>query len=133
MEEHRLLLQDVTEEDFNVVPVAGKISSSERQWIQVEKARSNDSTIYVEKEGLQDEMNKWKFPLHFIDFETSAVALPFNKGRHPYEQVAFQFSHHMCHADGTIEHTSEYINANPGEFPNFKFVAALKKYWRETF
>ena len=70
MEEHRLLLQDVTEEDFNVVPVASKISSSERQWIQVEKSRSNDSSIYFEKEGLKDEMKKWKFPLHFIDFFT---------------------------------------------------------------
>lgn len=125
MEEHRLLLQDVTEEDFNVVPVAGKISSSERQWIQVEKARSNDSTIYVEKEGLQDEMNKWKFPLHFIDFETSTVALPFTTGRKPYEQVAFQFSHHMYHIDGTITHETEFISNTPGEFPNFIFARAL--------
>ena len=125
MEEHRLLLQDVTEEDFNVVPVAGKISSSERQWIQVEKARSNESTIYVEKEGLQDEMNKWKFPLHFIDFETSTVALPFTTGRKPYEQVAFQFSHHVYHEDGKIEHKTEFISNTPGEFPNFIFARAL--------
>ena len=125
MEEHRLLLQDVTEEDFNVVPVAGKISLTERQWIQVEKSRTNDSSFYVEKEGLQDEMNKWKFPLHFIDFETSTVALPFTTGRKPYEQVAFQFSHHVYHEDGKIEHKTEFISNTPGEFPNFIFARAL--------
>ena len=52
--------------------------------------------------------------------------MPFNKGRSPYEQVAFQFSHHICYADGTIEHASEYINTIAGEFPNFKFIEALK-------
>ena len=79
--------------------------------------------------GLKKEMKSWVFPLHFIDFETSAVALPFNKGRHPYEQIAFQFSHHICYADGTIEHASEYINTTPGEFPNFKFIEALKMFY----
>ena len=125
MEEHRLLLQDVTEEDFNVVPVAGKISSSERQWIQVEKSRSNDSSIYFEKEGLKDEMKKWKFPLHFIDFETSTVALPFTSGRSPYEQVAFQFSHHIYYEDGTVSHQAQFISNRPGEFPNFIFARNL--------
>lgn len=125
MEEQRLLLQDVTEEDFNVVPVAGKISSSERQWIQVEKSRSNDSSIYFEKEGLKDEMKKWKFPLHFIDFETSTVALPFTTGRSPYEQVAFQFSHHIYYEDGAVSHQTQFISNTPGEFPNFIFARAL--------
>ncbi len=125
MEEQRLLLQDLTEEDFNVAPLAGKISSSERQWIQVEKSRTNDSSIYVEKEGLKDEMNKWKFPLHFIDFETSTVALPFTAGRSPYEQVAFQFSHHIYHEDGTVSHQTQFISNTPGEFPNFIFARNL--------
>jgi hypothetical protein len=125
MEEQRLLLQDVTEEDFNVVPEAGKISSSERQWIQVEKSRTNDTSIYVEKEGLKDEMKKWKFPLHFIDFETSTVALPFTTGRSPYEQVAFQFSHHIYYEDGTVSHQTQFISNTPGEFPNFIFARAL--------
>jgi hypothetical protein len=62
-----------------------------------------------------------------IDFETSTVALPFFAGRRPYEQVAFQFSHHLIHADGRVEHADEYISNLPGEFPNFHFVRALKR------
>ena len=44
----------------------------------------------------------------------------------PYEQVAFQFSHHSYFEDGRIEHTSEYINNKAGFFPNFEFLRALK-------
>jgi len=39
-----------------------------------------------------------------IDFETSMVAIPFNKGRHPYEGIAFQFSHKIVYEDDRIEH-----------------------------
>jgi hypothetical protein len=127
LEENRMFLNQLEKEDFKVIDEPDAMSSRERRWVQVQKRLEINPEPYVEREGLKKEMDKWVFPLHFIDFETSAVALPFNKGRHPYEQVAFQFSHHMCHGDGTIEHVSEYINANPGEFPNFKFVAALKK------
>jgi hypothetical protein len=63
--------------------------------------------------------------LHFIDFETSAVALPFHGGMRPYEQVAFQFSHHLMHADGRVVHQTQFLNAQPGVFPNFEFIRAL--------
>lgn len=76
-------------------------------------------------------MAKWKFPLHFIDFETSKSALPFYKGLRPYEQIAFQFSHHMVEmgSDGEykVTHKSQYINIEKGFFHNFEFVRQLKK------
>ena len=127
MESNRLFMEDLTEDDFKIEVLADKISSGERQWIQVEKSRDKDNSIYVEKDGLKTEMAKWKFPLHFIDFETSTVALPFTAGRRPYEQVAFQFSHHIYYEDRTIEHKSEFISNTAGEFPNFIFARALKK------
>ncbi|WP_394758581.1 DUF2779 domain-containing protein [Flavobacterium sp.] len=126
MEENRMLMEQLTVEDFNIKAEADRIAPSERQWIQVEKAVNNDNSIYVEKEALKQEMNKWIFPLHFIDFETSTVALPFTAGRKPYEQVAFQFSHHKYNEDGTIQHQSQYINNTAGEFPNFIFARALQ-------
>ncbi|MFN4762930.1 DUF2779 domain-containing protein [Gillisia sp. Q332] len=126
-EEGKFFLQDLDEDDIGVKPEVGKISSSERQWIQVEKIRSSDPEPFILKEELKQEMNSWKFPLNFIDFETSATALPFNKGRRPYEQVAFQFSHHTVDEQGVVKHESEYINFEPGVFPNFEFVRELKK------
>ncbi len=124
-EENRIFLDELTENDFSGAAVAGKMSRSERQWTQVEKSREHDSTITVLKDELQEEIDSWKFPLHFIDFETSAVALPFHKGRRPYEQVAFQFSHHQYNADDSVEHKHEFISTTAGEFPNFFFVREL--------
>jgi hypothetical protein len=115
----RILMKDLIKGD-----VKGK--NEARQLLQVDKAVNNDMTIDVDKEGLKAEMNRWVFPLHMIDFETSTVALPFMAGRRPYEQVAFQFSHHLIHANGRVEHADEYISNTPGEFPNFHFVRALK-------
>ena len=92
----------------------------------MQKAVRKDVDIRCLKEELKSEMDKWKYPLHFIDFETSAVALPFTRGSRPYVQVAFQFSHHRLEEDGTVRHASEFINNQPGEFPNFDFARALR-------
>ena len=54
------------------------------------------------------------------------AALPFHSGRRPYEQIAFQFSHHVVSADGSVSHQNEYINTVRGAFPNFEFVRALR-------
>jgi hypothetical protein len=102
------------------------LSRTERQWVQIEKVKNNDQSAFVDKEGLKAEMSNWKYPLHFIDFETSALALPFYKGLRPYEGVAFQFSHHIAYEDGTYEHNGQYLNIQQGHFPNFDFVRSLK-------
>ncbi|MEA3452125.1 MAG: DUF2779 domain-containing protein [Bacteroidota bacterium] len=125
--EHKFKMEDLCEEDFNIKCGGDGLSQSERQWLQVEKEQNNDKTSFVDKAGLKSEMSKWKFPLHFIDFETSAVAIPFNKGMRPYEQIAFQFSHHTVYEDGRVEHSGEYLNNVPGKFPNFEFLQKLKE------
>ena len=71
-------------------------------------------------------MSRWQFPYHFIDFETSATSLPFYEGMHPYEAIAFQFSHHVMQADGNVHHAGEFLCAEPGVFPNYAFARALK-------
>ena len=69
--------------------------------------------ILKDKEGYylttKEKMDKWEYPLHMIDFETSAVALPFFKGMKPYETLAFQFSHHTIDEDWNIKHENQYI------------------------
>lgn len=95
-----------------------------RRQIQIMRQGSECRDAILLK-GIKDEMENWKFPLHFIDFETSTVALPFTKGRFPYETTAFQFSHHQLDEDGRLTH-SEWISTKR-EFPNFKFVRALKE------
>ena len=127
MEQGKLFKSQLTPEDIKYKEAAGKLSRTERQWLQIEKERDNDFTEFVDIEGLKSEMNTWVYPLHFIDFETSTVPLPFHTGRKPYEQIAFQFSHHIYYEDGRIEHANQYINSTAGEFPNFEFVESLQQ------
>lgn len=75
-------------------PVAGRISSSDRRWIQFEKWRSQDDSVYYLQSELKKEMDQWVYTIHFIDFETSSVGLPFFKGGKPFEQITIEFSHH---------------------------------------
>jgi hypothetical protein len=105
----------------------GTLSRTERQWLQIEKLKENDNEPYIDIDGLRKELSSYTYPLHFIDFETSMVAIPFYEGRKPYEQTAFQFSHHQVTEDGKIEHKGQYLCTEKGKFPNFEFVRALKK------
>ena len=125
--EGRIKLTDITEQD--ILPKDDRkpgLSQSQRQWLQVEKYQKEDRSEWVDIENLSREMRAWTYPLHFIDFETSMAAIPFNKGRHPYEGIAFQFSHHVVREDGLVEHKGQYLNAQPGVFPNYEFIRALK-------
>jgi len=102
------------------------LSRLERQVLQITKSKDFDNTDYLDIEGLASVFKSFNYPLHFIDFETSAVAIPFSKGRRPYEQTAFQFSHHLVSENGAIEHKGQWLDSNIGVFPNFDFVRALK-------
>ena len=126
IEAGRLKLSEVNEEDINPGEDGRPgLSVSQRQWLQVQKVQEQDDSLWLDKDGLADEMNKWTFPYHFLDFETTMVAIPFNKGRRPYEGIAFQFSHHTVTEDGKVKHANEYLNIKPGMFPNYDFVRNL--------
>lgn len=120
-----VFMDQIEPHHVNIELEANVISNSERRWLQVEKNKDGDNTPHFEIDGLREEMNSWKYPLNFIDFETTAVAIPFTAGRKPYEQLAFQYSHHIVFEDGTIEHYSEHLDTKIGHFPNFDFVRAL--------
>jgi len=121
----KLLEQDIYKQSDLLADSSLLTELNERQLMQVRKAVEKDKTEYLDPQ-IFTEMNSWVFPLHFIDFETCMVAIPFNKGMHPYEQIAFQFSCHTLHEDGQVVH-DEWINSERGVFPNFEFVKSLKR------
>ena len=123
----RVLLTHVTDDDLNLKDDDKPgLSSSHRQKLQVDKARSGDTSPYLDRDGLAAVFESWKFPLHFIDFETCQPAIPFSRGRRPYEGLAFQYSHHLVREDGTVEHQSEFLHTERGVFPAYDFLRALK-------
>lgn len=103
------------------------LSPHERRTLQINAVKSGSTKSYFDKNGFMSEMKGWTYPLHMIDFETTMTALPYHKGRKPYEAVAFQFSHHIMERAGEIRHEGQFISFEPGVFPNYEFVRELKK------
>jgi predicted RecB family nuclease len=62
---------------------------------------------YIAKE-LKDELEDVESPIHFLDFETLALAIPRYAGTRPYQGIPFQWSDHILHKNGKIEHR-EYL------------------------
>ena len=143
IKDKKYFMEDLTDDDLkrHSDKKHNGLDHYERKWLHISVATGNNEIlsgyssnmkgdVYLDVAGIKTEMNKWEFPLHFIDFETSAVALPFYDGMHPYEQIAFQYSHHRVdlNEDGTykVTHAGQFINTKPGHFPNFDFIRALK-------
>ena len=121
----RIKLRDFKIDDLSIKEGDRGLSQSKRQWLQIEKVIRGETTHFIDSDELGAEMGSWKFPLHFIDFETATPAIPFNRGRRPYEEIAFQYSHHIVREDGAVEHAGEYLDERIGVFPNYDFLRAL--------
>jgi len=100
---------------------------SERQILQIENTNKKSKEAWVDIEGLRSEIEGFVWPLNLIDFETTAPAIPFFKGYRPYQGLCFQFSHHILHKDGRVEHKSEYLGMGQGVNPSFEFIEELYK------
>jgi hypothetical protein len=102
------------------------MSPLQRRMKQIEAARKKTTKSYFDADAFAEAMEDWTWPLHMIDFETAMVALPFHKGTHPYQGIAFQFSHHVFHANGMVEHKDQFLHFTAGEYPNLEFIRSLK-------
>jgi hypothetical protein len=103
------------------------LTTARRQWMAISRAGLNQQGYFFDAKLVKVEMSKWKYPLNFIDFETSTTVLPFHKGARPNELVAFQFSHHILYEDGTLVHANEFLSTEPGHHQNSDFLRALKR------
>ncbi len=72
------------------------------QTLQVNTALRD--TAHVEPERLAEFLGGTEYPLHFLDFETLQQAVPKLQGLRPYQQIPFQYSLHILHRDGLLEH-----------------------------
>lgn len=60
-----------------------------------------------------------EYPLRYLDFETFNPALPYYPGTRPYQVVPFQWSMHVQHPDGTLEHQKFLHESTDDPRPGF--------------
>ncbi len=120
---------DVTLDDLKFDgehPGHAGMTGKHRQWYQCSGEWPGGGEYFVDVFGLAAQMKKWRYPLHFIDFETCTVAIPFGQDQRPYQTVAFQFSHHVMKEDGRVSHQTQFLEATPGVDPSIPFLRALR-------
>ncbi|MDG1439182.1 MAG: DUF2779 domain-containing protein [Flavobacteriales bacterium] len=124
IDEKMFFIKDLDSSDYAKEHDKAGLSPGNRRAIQIQKIKEKDDSFYIDKEGLQELFDSLEKPFHFIDFETSAVAIPFHKNRTPYEGIAFQYSYHILNKDGSIEHKNQFLSTDDS-FPNYQFLESL--------
>lgn len=97
-------------------------ANAERQVRQIEFTRRNQ--VFVSPD-LRGKIGALMHPIHFIDFETSRLALPYHRGMRPYGLVAFQWSCHSVQSYGQKLAHTEWLNA-VDIWPNKSFAESLR-------
>lgn len=125
---NRASLLDLERSDLGI---EGKPQQERRlmQWDSLKNDGAEHLPMALRRE-LEAHQEEPGWPLHFLDFEACNIALPHHAGLRPYERVAFQWSCHTLHADGTLTH-AEWINIHR-DLPNFKFAASLRDHLGEA-
>ncbi len=93
-----------------------------RQRMQLRGLRENREII---DPRLSERIAELRWPVAFLDFETTLSAIPRHPGLKPYQTLPFQFSCHVLHADGSCEHR-EWLNTE-NRVPTLPFIRALMR------
>ncbi len=97
-------------------------AQAERQLRQISHTRSG--AVWV-SDALGGKLAPLTYPMHFIDFEVSRLALPYHAKMRPYGQVMFQWSCHTVDAPGATPRHTEWLNSEHF-WPNVSFARTLR-------
>lgn len=98
------LLVDQEKLGIKDIPLGFELNINQQS--QVESVKQDQPVINLP--NIKRELNKLKFPLHFIDYETYASAIPKLDGLSPHKHLPFQVSIHTYTEDGILSHF-EYL------------------------
>ncbi len=109
-DKRRQLLAD---EIVAITDVPENFPLSPKQRSQVAVAKSREKVVKHDK--IRERMDKWEYPLQFLDYETFAYAIPQFEGIRPFQQMVFQYSLHTIERPGAeLTHTTFLSKGNDG-------------------
>ncbi len=103
-EKKYLELREMQIKDINDIPEDFPLSANQeriRECVTKQKEYTGPS--------LEQALEEPAFPIYFLDFETINPGIPRYAGTRPYQMIPFQWSLHVLHKDGTLEHY-EYLH-----------------------
>ncbi len=109
---------------MSIKDIPDDIPLSRQQQIQKECVMTGN--VHVDKEEIQQFLNKLKYPLYYLDFETFGSAIPIYDGTRPYQDIPFQFSLHVVEND-TSEPVHHSFLAEGREDPRPEILRELQR------
>ncbi len=91
------------------------------QSLQVDTALKRE--LYIDAGAIGEYLGDVRYPINFLDFETFQDAIPRFDGQGPYQNIPFQYSLHVLHESGELEH-KEFL-ADENEDPRPKLARQL--------
>lgn len=96
----------IDNEQYAITDIPKDFELNVNQQTQVESVIQEQPILNIS--NIKRELDKLKFPLHFIDYETYAGAIPRLDGLSPHKHLTFQVSIHTLTEDNTLTHF-EYL------------------------
>ncbi|MBT7501239.1 DUF2779 domain-containing protein [Candidatus Falkowbacteria bacterium] len=85
----------------------------------------------VDTTAVRNELASLTFPIHFFDYEGYSSAIPRFNDFGAYEQVPFQYSLHILHEDGTLDH-KEYLITDPESDLTLPLIKRMREDFDDT-
>ena len=106
---------------FSLEDIPANYPLSQKQRAYVDSISDNQPEINTA--AIKRLLSVLEYPIHFLDFETDNPAIPRFDGLRPYQHFPFQYSCHVLHSDGTVEH-HEYLHTDTKD-PRLPLVESL--------
>jgi len=100
------------------------VELTDHQAIQVAAERSGRA--HVEPARIREFLATLRYPLHYFDLESFALAIPPFDGTRPYQQIPFQFSLHQIESPGVTPRATAFLAEGDGD-PRPEFLAAVRE------
>ena len=124
------LQEQVPEGEFysleSIRKAGGKFNEKQRQSLQILQTRGESVPDELVKPRLYRELDRWEFPIHFLDFEAGNYVIPVRAGRRPYQLLVFQYSCHSLSKEGDWRHY-EWLDHTNGAYSNYEMVRSLRE------
>ena len=86
--------------DIQEIPDSFTMTAKQRQAVRNHKV----GVTHIDKEAIKAFVDTLSYPIYHLDFETFQQAIPEWKGISPFMQIPFQYSLHIEHEEGRLEH-----------------------------
>lgn len=82
--------------------VSDDFELSDNQRLVVDSFQEGEPLVDVQ--AIKDFLSEFSFPLYFFDYETFSSAVPLIDGTSPHKHFPVQYSLHILHTDGSVDH-----------------------------